>query len=269
MKFAGIDVGAQSVKSVIIEDDAILGAKLKVTESEGDTAARDVYHELLRDLDITQNDVSAVFATGFGANEVSFANRRSSQQVCAARGARWLIPSARMVVDMGAEGCRAIRFKPDGTMDEFADNSKCASGTGAFIELGAVYLKVSLDEIGPLSLRAGGDAADLSSVCAVFAESSIISAIHSGESKERIAAGIRRSAAEKVVELVGRLGMVEEIVLVGGPASNFGLTKAIESISNIRVQVPERPQFAVALGAAIQASLRTKSQPVGHIAREV
>jgi len=140
-------------------------------------------------------------------------------------------------------------------MEDFANNAKCASGTGASIELGAVYLKVPIEQMGPLSLAADG-VAEVSSTCAVFAESVIISHIHNGESRERIAAGIHRAVATRVIELIGHLGLVEDVVIVGGAAINPGLVRALEEMTGVPFKVPEHPRTAIALGAAIQASLK-------------
>lgn len=256
---AGIDVGAQSVKALVLNGDQILGEKVVVTEEDADQAARAVYESLLADLSLKTETIERVFVTGWGANEVTFAHGRSSEQVCAAKGARFLIPTARTVLDMGFEGCRAMKLSPDGSLEDFTNNSKCASGTGAFIELGAIYLKVRVDQMGELSLAADG-AADVSSTCAVFAESVIISNIHKGESRERIAAGIHRSAATRVVELLGRVGLTDDVVIVGGPALNAGLVKAIEEMAGVSIIVPEHPRTVVALGAAIQASAKKKGR---------
>jgi predicted CoA-substrate-specific enzyme activase len=142
-------------------------------------------------------------------------------------------------------------------MQDFTNNSKCASGTGAFIELGALYLKVPIDQMGPLSLAADGSA-DVSSTCAVFAESVIISHIHKGEPRERIAAGVHKSAATRAVELINRVGLVEKLVMVGGAALNTGLVKTLEEMTGSHLLIPEHPRTVTALGAAIQASLKKK-----------
>ena len=173
-----------------------------------------------------------MFVTGWGADDVTFADGKSSEQVCAAKGAKFLIPTARTVLDMGAEGSRAMKLSPEGILEEFVNNSKCASGTGSFIELGAVYLQVPIEKMGELSLAADG-VAEVSSMCAVFAESVIISNIHKGESLERIAAGIHKSAATRVSELLGRIGVADDVVFVGGPAKNNGLVKILEEMSHV------------------------------------
>lgn len=253
--FAGIDVGAQSVKSALYDGERCLGVRLMITEEEADRAARRVYEDLLANLNISPDSIERIVATGWGAADVSFAHDRSSEQICGARGARFLIPTARTVVDMGAEGCRVMKLDENGSLSDFSNNSKCASGTGAFIELGAVYLKVPLAEMGRLSLAADG-VADVSTTCAVFAESVIISNIHKGESRERIAAGIHKSAAARITELIGRLGLVQDLVLIGGAALNSGLVRMIETMNGVAVRIPANPVAAVALGAAIQASLK-------------
>lgn len=255
MIYAGIDIGAQSVKAALFHREKVLGWKCVVTEEPAEAAARAVYGELLNDLGVTAQEVERVVATGWGAAEVSFAEGKSSEQICAARGARWYFPAARTVVDVGAEGCRVMKLSPDGAMEDFGNNSKCASGTGAFIELGAVYLKASIEEMGPLALAADG-AAEISSTCAVFAESVIISQIHEGESRERIAAGIHRAAAARILELAGGMGLVEDIVLIGGGALNPGLVKALEEMGSVSFRIPENPRIVTAVGAAIQGSMK-------------
>ena len=267
MLYGGIDVGALSVKAVVFDEEKVIGLKIHVTEEEADAAARKVYEELLKELGLSFEDIHRVVATGWGAGEVSFADRKSSEQICAARGAHWLFPSARTVVDVGAEGCRVMKLSPDGKMEDFANNSKCASGTGSFVELGAEYLKVPLEEMGPLSLAAEGFA-PVSSTCAVFAESVIISNIHKGETRERIAAGIHQAAATRIVELIGRIGLVEDIVIVGGAALNSGLVRVLEEMIGASFRVPEHPRTVTALGAAMQASMKKRSRRGANAAKE-
>jgi (R)-2-hydroxyacyl-CoA dehydratese activating ATPase len=263
MLYAGIDVGAQSVKAVLFDGQKVLGCKVLITEEEAETSAHRVYEGLLKDLGLKPEAVERILATGWGSGEVSFAHGKSSEQVCAARGARFLFPNARTVIDMGAEGCRVMKLGPEGTLEDFTNNSKCASGTGAFIELGAVYLKVPIAEMGALSLSADG-VAEVSSTCAVFAESVIISNIHSGQSRARIAAGIHRAAAARVLELIGRLGLVEDLVMVGGAALNPGLIKILEEMIGVLIRVPEHPRCVMALGAAIQACKKRGIKNVSH-----
>ncbi len=259
MLYSGIDVGAQSVKAVIFDGDKIIGRKVWVTEEGAEAAARKVHQELLDDLGIKPEAVNRIFATGCMAGELSFVERRTSEEVCAARGSRWLFPTARTVVDVGAEGCRVMKLGAAGAVEDFANNSKCASGTGSFIELGAIYLKVALEEMGPLSLSAEG-LAEISSTCAVFAESVIISNIHKGESRARIAAGIHRAVATRIGELIGRVGLTEDVVMVGGGALNSGLIRSLEELTGVSFRIPDHPRTIAALGAAIRASRKKRDR---------
>lgn len=257
MLYAGIDVGAQSVKAVLFDGQKIVGRKLVVTEEEADRAAHSVYEKLLAESGVGPQVVTRIFATGWGAGNVTFADGKSAEQMCAARGARWLLPTARTVLDIGAEGSRAMKLGPDGALEDFSNNVKCASGTGAFIELGAIYLKVPIDQMGPLSLAADG-VAEVSNTCAVFAESVVISNIHKGESRERIAAGIHQAAATRALELLNRIGMAQDVVMIGGAALNAGLVKMLQQMAGISFLVPEYPACVTALGAAIQAHAKGK-----------
>lgn len=249
---AGIDIGSHSAKAAIFDGQTLRAVQGLVSEDDADTAARSVLELALAELPIGHDAIERVVATGWGRHQVSFAHRASSELACTSRGARWLVPAAGTIVDIGAEGCRAMRLMPNRTVENSAENSKCAAGTGAFIELAAVYLKVPLERIGPLALAADGRA-DISATCAVFAESAVISQIHRGESVERIAAGVVWSVATRVTELIKRVGVTRDLVLVGGGALNPALIKAIEEMVGVRPVVPERPQFAAAIGAAIQA----------------
>ncbi len=197
--------------------------------------------------------------TGWGAGYVSFADEKSAEQICAARGAHWMFPSARTVLDIGSEGSRAMKLGADGLVKDFSSNVKCASGTGAFIELGAAYLRVPIEQMGPLSLAADG-VAEVSSTCAVFAESVVISNIHKGESRERIAAGIHQAAATRALELLNRIGLVRDVVMVGGAALNSGLVTSLQEIAGFPFLIPGFPSCVTALGAAIQAHTKQQRQ---------
>ncbi len=260
MLSAGIDIGSHSTKAVVFDGRSVLGGHALVSDDDADTAARNALHQVMTVLGLKEGSVPNIIATGWGRRQVSFAGKVSSEAMCASRGGRWLVPTAGTVVDIGAEGCRAVKLRPDGAVEDAAENSKCAAGTGAFIELAAVYLKVPLDRIGPLALAAKGRA-EISSICAVFAESAIISQIHRGESVERIAAGVVWSVATRVTELIQRVGVKGDLVLVGGGALNPALVKAIEEIVGVRPVVPDQPQFASAIGAAIQAQQMEASLP--------
>ena len=69
---------------------------------------------------------------------------------CHARGAHFLDPSVRTVVDIGGQDSKVIRLDEQGTVVNFVMNDKCAAGTGRFLEMMARTMEMSLDQLGKL-----------------------------------------------------------------------------------------------------------------------
>jgi predicted CoA-substrate-specific enzyme activase len=252
MVFAGIDVGAQSVKIVILKNGKIAHARVVVTEEEGGVASERLIFEALDNLGLSREEVSYVIATGVGSSTVRFSNKRRSEELCHAQGAHWLFDSARTVLDIGAGGMRAMKLNAEGKVTDFAVNSKCAAGTGAFLEAMTKIVHMPIEEMGTMAVGAKKKA-KVSSYCAVFAESEVISNIHRGMPKENIVAGIHEAVVDKSVELLNRVGINEDVVITGGVAKNIGVIKGLESRIGLNVKVPRDPQIVGALGAALTA----------------
>jgi predicted CoA-substrate-specific enzyme activase len=252
MDFAGIDVGAQSIKLVILENEKIAYARVLVTEEEGGVASGRLIAEALDSLGLSREALSYVISTGMGASTVTFSNKQRSEQLCHANGAYWLFDSARTVLDVGASGMRAMKLKADGKVLDFAVNAKCASGTGTFLEAMTRIVHVPIEEMGAMAIRAK-EKARISSYCAVFAESEVISSIHRGVPKENIVAGIHESVVDRLVELLNRVGISEDVVVTGGVANDIGVIRGLESRIGLKVKVPQEPQIVGALGAALTA----------------
>jgi len=250
--FAGIDVGAESVKLVILRDDNILFSKVVTTEEEGEIVSRRLIDEGLKKTGLSQDALSYVVSTGVGRATVPFADKHRSEQLCHARGAHWRIPSVRTVFDVGAEGSRAMRVNEKGKVTDFSINSKCASGTGVFLKAMTKIVELPLEEMGHVAATAK-TVAKISSFCAVFAESEVISSIHTGASKESIVAGIHESVVSRLLEVLHRVGIEEDLAITGGVAKNIGVITRLEARTNLTIKVPESPQVMGALGAALIA----------------
>ena len=141
-------------------------------------------------------------------------------------------------------------------MKSFATNDKCAAGSGLFLESMAYLLGVSVAEMGELALGAAG-AEEVSSRCAVFAESEVISHVHRGVPKDRILAGLHRALADRVLDLLSRVPMQQEVVVTGGVAMNGAVIREIETRLGLTVCVAPQPQIVGALGAALVAGDRS------------
>ena len=142
-------------------------------------------------------------------------------------------------------------------MSDFVVNERCAAGSGAFIEAMARALEVRLEDMGPLSLRAE-KASSINASCVIFGESDVVSLIHKQEPKSAIARAIYDALADRVSSMVNRLGVNVEVVLVGGVAKDVGFVASLNRKLGVNVLVPDFPDFAGALGAALVASSHVK-----------
>lgn len=252
MTFAGVDVGAESVKVVVLRDSEILFSKTTVTEEEGEVASQQAMEEALKELNLSCNDLSYVVSTGVGRSTVGFANMQRSEQLCHARGGLWLFPSARTVLDAGAGGSRAMRLNEEGRAVDFATNSKCAAGTGAFLEAVTRLMEMPVEKMAELAASTKNKVR-VSSYCAVFAESEVISHIHRGAPVASIAAGIHEAVVDRLIEILNRVGVRQDVVFSGGVAKNKGIVRALEQRLGFGVKLPEEPLVIGALGAALIA----------------
>jgi predicted CoA-substrate-specific enzyme activase len=252
MAFVGIDVGAQSIKLVILKEENIFFSKVIHGKGEETFVDEGMVEDILKESGLSYKEVFSILATGVGKSTAYIADKKKSEQICHARGAYWKFPSVRTVLDIGAEGSRAMKLDEAGRVVDFTVNSKCAAGTGTFLEAMAKIMDLPIEEIGRLAVEATGKAR-ISSYCAVFAESEVISNIHKGISKEHIISGIHESVVDRLVELLNMVKMKEDLVVCGGVAKNIGVIKALEKRIHLKVWVPEKPEIVGALGGALIA----------------
>jgi predicted CoA-substrate-specific enzyme activase len=249
---AGVDIGHQSVNAVILEDDRIISHATMIVAGGVQAAARVVFDKILDQAGMREDSIERVFATGVGRDKVAFADGHRTEMLSHVRGSHRLIPSAKTVIDVGAEGSRILRCDSVGNLTNFIMNDKCASGAGIFLETVAEMMQIPLSEMGPISLGSSKNLV-LTTTCAVFAESEIVAEVHRGSSKEDILWGVHESIAAKIASVSKRVGIEPELVFTGGVALNIGVVDALEKQLGLTIQVPENPEIVGALGAAILA----------------
>ena len=254
---AGIDLGTQSVKVVILKDGAILSRGQAFSGFDPAKAAEQAVGEALKKAKLSLTDVNHVTATGSGMEMAPYANSTISMMGADAKAGVYLFPKARTIIDIGAEEARAVKCDEKGIMIDFVVNERCAAGAGIFIEAMARALEVKLEEMGPLSLKAER-ASPINATCVIFGESDVVTLIHRQESKPEIARAIFDAMADRVSSMVYRLGVNPDVVLVGGVAKDVGFVASLKRKLGIDVLIPEHPEFAGALGAALNAANRVK-----------
>ncbi|HEX9976936.1 MAG TPA: acyl-CoA dehydratase activase [Dehalococcoidales bacterium] len=260
MLVAGVDVGARNISVVVFRDDKVISSVLLTSGGEGTAASRVALAAALEKTGLEPTDLQAVVATGCGGESVTLAQRQSAEVVCQAKGAYFLFPSVRTVLNLGAESSRAIRVGDTGRVEAFAKNDKCAAGSGLFLETMAKVLEVPLEEMGELSLQAEGFE-EVSGICAVFAESEVISHIHRGVPKDRILAGLHKAVVGRIQEVLAKVGVRKDVVVTGGVGRNRAIVKELADKIGQSIIVPPEPQLVGALGAALIArDLAAKSR---------
>ena len=253
--FAGIDSGSTSTDVVILDrDKKIVSSVIMPTGAGAANGAERALEEALRQSNLNREDIDAVVTTGYGRTAISDGDKSITEITCHARGAHFLDPSVRMVVDIGGQDSKVIRLNDDGSVKNFVMNDKCAAGTGKFIEVMATRLGADLNEM--YELAAKGQPLAISAMCTVFAESEVISHIGSGEKREDIAAGVIHSVANRVANLAARFGVEENIVLTGGLCESPYFIQTLSDKLEHKVETDAFARYAGALGAALTAAKR-------------
>jgi benzoyl-CoA reductase subunit D len=251
---AGIDLGAKTVKVVLLKDGReILGQALIPAGPDVKRSVEEAWRKLESETGVERAAIEIIVATGMGKNDAQGAAKTVTEVGADAKGANFLFPEVRTVIDVGAEEGRAIRVDNQGRVVDFAINEKCAAGAGAFTEAMARALEVKIDELGPLSLRSTKEVA-MNAQCAVFAESELVSLVHSRTEKPDIAQAIHKAIADRITSLVRRVGLEEKVLLIGGVAKNVGFIEALQKELGTAVLLAQDPEFVGALGAAVIAA---------------
>ncbi len=206
-------------------------------------------------------ELAYLIGTGYGRNKVPFADENISEISCHAMGVHVTDPGVKAIIDIGGQDVKGIAIDSDGTVLNFAMNDKCAAGTGRFYESMARAFEMSLEEFSGLSLSAK-NVIPITSQCAVFAESEVISLVGEGKPMDEIAAGIQLSVAKRCFVMAKKAGVVDSVTLTGGCAKNEGLKRAIEKVLKIKVvDLQTDPQLMGALGAAEYARQKGMKNP--------
>jgi predicted CoA-substrate-specific enzyme activase len=258
--YIGVDIGSLSSEALLLGEDGILAYSIMNTGAKPQRSAGHCLEAALTKAGLTESAILKVVATGYGRIRVPFATKQITEITCHARGAHFLFPGTRTVIDMGGQDSKVITLDDKGRVTDFVMNDKCAAGTGRFLEVMAGVLETELRDMGRRSLKAK-QGVSISSMCTVFAESEVISLIAEGYKEEEIIRGLHEAISRRMYRMSKRLRVKEEITFSGGVAKNQGIAETLKALFGIRINIPEEPQIVGALGAALCArdlSLREK-----------
>lgn len=255
MIVAGIDIGSTACKAVVLRGEDIAGFAIGPSTASPQQTAEEIYEQALEVAGVERGEVACVIGTGYGRALVPFADENVSELTCHGRGASYVDPAVRTVLDIGGQDTKAIRIDEDGFLIDYSMNDKCAAGTGRFLDAMARSLGLSLQELDDYSVAAP-KARAITSMCSVFAESEVINLVNDGVALGEIARGLHDAMAGRVMALARRVGVVEAVMVTGGVAKSVGFHRCLADklgLSPVAMPGDVDPQIIGALGAAVEA----------------
>ena len=264
---AGIDVGTGVVKAAIFRvegdnEEWLSKCSLRIRSRDPLQLAREAFDQALEDAGVKEEDIDYIATTGEGES-IPFHTGHFYSMTSHARGARYLNPETGAILDSGALHGRAMITDAQGKVTDYKMTSQCASGSGQFLENIARYLGIAQDEIGSLSIQ-GEDPEEVSSICAVLAETDVINMVSRGITAPNILKGIHLSMASRLARLLKSIGVKDDVIMMtGGMGLDEGLCQALrESLAKMRgmdgATVVNHPDsiYAGAIGAALWGAFR-------------
>lgn len=252
--FAGIDSGSTSTDVVILDKNKEIVAGIILPTGAGAAiGAERALSEALKSAGLEREDIDALVTTGYGRTAIHQGDQSITEITCHARGAHYLDPEVRTVVDIGGQDSKVIRLDETGAVVNFVMNDKCAAGTGRFLEMMARTMEMSLDEMSLAGLDYKEDIT-ISSMCTVFAESEVVSLIAQNKASDDIVHGLNKAVASKTAALAKRVGGEGKYMMTGGVSKNKGLVKTLEEKLGTSLVISDKAQLCGALGAALFAA---------------
>ena len=251
--YVGIDSGSTSTDVVILDAQKQIVAQVILPTGAGAAAGADrALEEALRQAGLSREELTATVTTGYGRTAIQCGDKSITEITCHAKGAFFLNPAVRTIIDIGGQDSKVIRIDDTGNVTNFVMNDKCAAGTGRFLELMARTLELSLEDMSTMGLTWKEDIT-ISSMCTVFAESEVVSLIAQDKTAADIIHGLNESVASKTCALVKRVGGEGAYMMTGGVSKNRGVVDAIERRLGVQLCISEKAQLNGALGAALFA----------------
>jgi predicted CoA-substrate-specific enzyme activase len=247
----GVDFGSTTAKTVILDlkGNVVASSVAHMGAVSGDGVKASI-KEALEKAGLSQADIGRTVATGYGRRMLDEADKNYTEITCHARGAVAMVPGGRLVIDIGGQDSKVISVDQNGLVAQFAMNDRCAAGTGKFLEVLARAMEIELDKMGGIALQAV-ETLKISSMCATFAETEVISLLAEGHKKSDVLGAVHAAIASRTLGLVGRVGKKGPVVMTGGVARNPAAVHYIEKALGMPLILPEAPQIAGALGAAL------------------
>lgn len=243
----GIDLGSRHIKIVQMLDEKIIKTAIYDTIEFYRRWGMSAAQKLLIDWEELGFAADDITATGYGkiAVDIEGAVHIPEIQAHAAGAAFQMGRHDFTLLDIGGQDTKIIMVR-GGKVADFLTNDRCAASSGRYMENMAHVLGISLQELGSHYQ----DPVSLSSTCAIFGETEIISKIVEGHSISQLAAGVNHTLYRRFATQLKQLG--SDILLVsGGGAFNSALITIIAGETGYETQRVENYQFNGAIGCCV------------------
>jgi len=253
MLTCGVDIGSANVKAALLGEGSLIDTCIKASGRNPEAEADGMIETIADRNALSTKDIACVIFAGSGYVNSGFMERSITEAGAAALGAVFLFPSARTVIDIGAEKALVTRCDRAGTVINSVSSDGCAAFGGVFLEEMAQVMDIGTEELGSIS-RSSGHAAVIASQCTVLAKDEVSAMIMSGVALPEVVRAVHDSLARRITSLVDRVGIEEDVILTGGSAVNEGLAHSLGRILKNDVMVPDNAEFVSAIGAAVAAA---------------
>lgn len=232
----GIDVGSTYTKYCVMDDE-----KIKLLSMEKSPVRQKEFFKEKINWVHEQYPGAEIVSCGYGKKNVNSV-KSVNELTALAKGSHFLTKTDSLVLDIGGQDTKII-LQRQGILQEFFINDKCAAGSGMFLSGVIDMLGKSFESI---VLRAAEvPRVQLSSVCAVFAQSEIVELIAQNMEEDEILQAVVWQILVKSKPLLNKVG--------DGPLLISGGISQIEGIADFAEKALGRKCWAVEYGAYLAA----------------
>ena len=251
--YLGVDIGSISTKAVIIDsDNNILLEKYIWTEGNPIKAVNEIMSYFKKNIN---KDIKIVGVGTTGSarkliGSILNANIIKNEITAHAIGTLSRYPDIKTIIEIGGQDSKIILLE-NGIVIDYAMNTLCAAGTGAFLSSQAKRLGVDVEDFGTIAISSNNPT-PIAARCTVFAESDLVHKAQMGYPKKDIIAGLCKSIALNYLNNVAKGKKIKEpIIFQGGVSKNIGVKKSFEDILNTKIITDKDGHLMGALGVAI------------------
>jgi benzoyl-CoA reductase subunit D len=253
---AGIDVGLENIKIVILKDGKI------AAKSEGQSGGfgrgqvvEKLWEEALSQAGIKASDVNKTVSTGAGKYDVAFAGSQVVEAVADARAARYFYPNATSVVDAGADQVRVVTLGEGDKIEETVLNQKCSAGLGTMLRYMGRRLGMSLEDLSATAPSAA-NGQKVNDGCVVFTELDALELLNRNVPKTEVAAAVLQTVIYRISAIMkDKVPPAKDTtVFIGGMTRNAAVVKGLKARSGVNFLIPEDARYGCAVGAALVAA---------------